>query len=285
MTSDKNTPEIAGILGATSLWILVHIFSEMSAPVFLLGAFSIGISAALLPHTFHQPRGPRDAYILPVITTIALSTVLIFSIIHTIQSENHYLDSMTNLSENPIAEATKATELQPYDPEYHRQRATLLTSYFLDHPDTTNSQETIRQIQREYQLALSLDPFDTMNYLTAARILQSIGTVSPDNTYDLTEISWISTAIEHAPRNPELYVQRGLIFSRTHRISAALRDFETAISLKNNYWISYIYAADTAFSNNQGTTARSLLTTVIDTSGDPMYTSIAKDMLTNINPE
>lgn len=133
----------------------------------------------------------------------------------------------------------------PWLDTYHRQYAdvnlrlanSLASRSNLSDQDRTNVSRLIQQSIRESRTAATLDPTDVRNWEAMANIYRALTNVA-QGAQNFTLLTF-SEAVRRDPANPRLRLELGGVFYGARDFENAIRNFQTAVSLKPNYGNGY----------------------------------------------
>lgn len=130
--------------------------------------------------------------------------------------------SRYGLYEIAVEDYRKAISLNPREPRYHRELASVLAKLGV-----------VEEAEREAEIAYNLNP---KNSLTVRSLIATYNDLADsDPKYLLRAEELIAEAIAWQPTNPQLYYEQSLILFKAEKDEKALTALQKALELKPDY--------------------------------------------------
>lgn len=196
--------------------------------------------------------GTEPKNVLPWITLVpsmAIAGVTLYFVSRVFAGEVTYHKALVAIVANDGTAAynhlIETIRANPWLDTYHRQYAdvnlrlanSLASRPNLSDQDRTNVSRLIQQAIRESRTAATMDPTDVRNWETMANIYRALINVA-QGAQDFTLLTF-SEAVRRDPANPRLRLELGGVFYGARDFENAIRNFQTAVSLKPNYGNGY----------------------------------------------
>jgi tetratricopeptide (TPR) repeat protein len=281
---------------ALLIWFLNHLFYYFTPGSLLLGMILIGVQLSFINDTsksesekFKKLKMPdKDLKLFSKLRYFILVVWLVFAAAIIVQitkieaAERKYTQALVNNDgAQRMDRLEKVIILNPYEPVYRRKKAWLLVEYLSTREDFTDFKYS-REIEEEYNRAISMNPSDSMTYLEAAQSMLNLDLILPYDDYDMEAVRYGEKALEFEPYHPEFLDSLGQYYMEAGMYKSAEKVYSKAINLKADYGPAYLHKARVLIHLERYSEAKELLENAQKVVDDDNFEAQADELLIEI---
>ncbi len=124
--------------------------------------------------------------------------------------------------EQAVQDYRSAISLNPHEPRYHRELASVLARL-----------ERVEEAEREAEITYNLNPKNSLTVRSLISTYVDLAEIDPKYRTRAEEL--IAEAINQQPTNPQLYYEQALMFFKAEKDEEATEALKKAVELKPDY--------------------------------------------------
>ncbi|MBN2100940.1 O-antigen ligase family protein [Candidatus Dojkabacteria bacterium] len=264
-----------GFSVAMLIWFFNLLHYHPTPSSFLFGAVLIGITTCLLAPPKRIYTTKKIPGTLVLIVPVILSVLAFWSAGNYISAEYLFSKSLSQSPGAAISTLIETIRRNPYEQVYYRQKAYFLYTFLEENTEYVPKTETTNQIKSALKSALTLNIHDPNTYETTGNILYKLDLLYPNDKYIDQAIPYGEKAIELDPNHPVPHDSLGLYYMEAKRYNSAIKEFDKAIELKDDFWGSYLHKSEVLIQQEHYEEALEYLETVRDKSLNPLQVNLA----------